>query len=152
MRTQCYSTDGNQAATADDTIISIESATTIRPRLYYVTIGSGATPASQGYNMQVRRFTASGTNTAVTCQPLDPVDVASKATGGENHSAEPTYTAGSIMLSFAWQLTYMNPFVWEAPEGGEIVSPATANNGVGLTFVVVSGGTEVCEAQFLHTE
>lgn len=152
MRTQCYSTDGNQNAAADVTILGLESASTIRPRIYYVTIGSAATPASNAYNMQLNRFTAAGTNTTVTCQPLDPVDVASKATGGENHTGEPTKTAGSVLLSFGWNNTYMNPFIWTAPEGGELVAPATASNGIAMVFILVSGGTLLAEATFHHTE
>ena len=152
MRTQCYSTDGNQAAAADTSILGLESASTIRPRLYFVTIGSAATPADQAYNMQVNRFTAPGTTTGVTPRPLDPVDVASKATGHENHTGEPTKTAGLVLLSFGWNLTHGNPYRWTAPEGGELIAPATASNGLVLLYILVSAGTAVAEATFHHSE
>lgn len=145
-----YSTDGNQNAAASVTILGLTSATTIRPKIYEIVFGSGATPADQAFNMQVNRFTAAGTSTAVTPKALDPGDPASLAAGGENHTAEPTYTADAVLLSFS--INQQATFRWVCPPEEGLVSPATAANGLGLLFVVVSGGTALCEACFQHVE
>jgi hypothetical protein len=146
----CYSIFGDQAATADDTILTIISATTVRPELYYLVFGSAATPADQAYNMQINRFTADGTGSAITPVALDPdTGVTAKATSKDDYTVEPTYTAGSVMLSFSvnLQATYQ----WYAPPRGRIISPATAANGVGLLFKVVSAGTALCQTT-MHFE
>ena len=145
-----YSTDGAQNAAAATTIIGLTSASTIRPAIYEVVFGSAATPADQAFNLQLNRFTAAGTSTGVTPQALDPGDPASLATGGENHTVEPTYTSGSVLLSFS--INQQATFRWVAAPEGELVCPATAANGIGINFVTVSGGTALCEANFHHIE
>lgn len=145
-----YSTIGTQDATAADSIVSVESATTIRPEIYEILFGSAATPADQAFNMQLKRFTAAGTSTAVTPQALESGHPPSLAVGGSNHTVEPTYTAGATMLSFS--LNQQATFRWAVPPGEGIVAPATANNGLGLQFVTVSGGTALCESGIHHIE
>lgn len=127
------------------------SADATRPRrirLYYLSIGSEATPAENAFHLRVRRFTAAGTSTAVTPQPLDPADVATELDAGENHSAEPTYTANTEMLSkpFNQRATVQ----WYAPAGGEIVVPATASNGLG--FETPTAGAAVSIRAMLHVD
>lgn len=145
-----YSTVAEQNATADDTVVTLTSATTIKPSIYNVEFGSAATPADQAFNMQIGRTTAEGTNTTVTPQALDPDDPASLADGGSNHTSEPTYTSNATLLSFSvnQQATYR----WVSPPDEGLILPATANNGAGLRFVVVSGGTALCETTLLHAE
>lgn len=148
-----YAISGNQNATttaSDATILGLTSAATIRPSVYFLTVGSAATPADQAFNFQVQRFTAAGTSTAVTPQALDPADPAALAAGGTNHTAAPTYTASSALLSFS--LNQQNTYKYETlPEYG-MKAPATAANGLGLLFTVVSGGTALTEATFHHGE
>ena len=144
-----YSIAGDQNAAAATTLIGVTGAATIRPRLYYLTIGASATPADQANNMQVLRSTAAGTSTAVTPQAIDPGDPAALASAGSNHTLEPTYTAGSIMLSFSFN-SRAN-FQWYANPGKEIVVPATAANGLGLRFVVATG-TQLHEGTFHYEE
>jgi hypothetical protein len=144
-----YSTDGNQNAAAATTILALESATTIRPSIYYFCIGSAAAPADQAANVQLNRITAVGTRTTVTPQAFDPGDPASLAAGAENHTAEPTKTAGAVMLSAS--VNQQQTFVWQTiPEEG-IYSPATANNGIAAVFAVATG-TALYEATFHHQE
>jgi len=100
--------------------------------------------------MQINRITAVGTRTTVTCQPHDPADPAALAAGAENHTAEPTKTANEVMLSFS--VNQQATFRWVVPPEEGLVSPATANNGLALVFIVVSGGTALCEATFMHEE
>lgn len=145
-----YATVGSQNAAAAITILGVTSATTIRPRLYEIVFGSAAAPADQAFNMQVGRYSAAGTSTAVTPQALDEGDPAAIATAGENHTVEPTYTAGAKLLSFS--INQQATFRWVVPPDEGLVAPATAANGLGLEFVTVSGGTALCEATFLHAE
>lgn len=145
-----YASVGDQAATASDSILGLTSATTIRPILYDVVFGCGATPADNAYRMQIGRYTAAGTSTAVTPQALDPSDPAAIATAGSNHTAEPTYTSGAVVLDFG--INQQATFRWVAPVEEGIMLPATAANGVGLYFSAVSGGTAECSATFHHAE
>ncbi len=145
-----YSSDGNQNATAADTILQLLSATTIKPKIYEIVFGCGATPADQSFNMQMGRITTAGTGTAVTPRPLDPGDPAALASAKENMTAESTYTADEVLLSFS--VNQQATFRWYVPPEEGLVCPATANNGIGLRFVVVSGGTALCEATFIHEE
>jgi hypothetical protein len=145
-----YASDGSQNAAASTTILGLTSATTIRPILYEIVFGSAASPADQAFNMQVNRYTAAGTATAVTPQALDPGDPASLASAGEDHTAEPTYTSGAVMLSFS--TNQQATFRWVVPPEQGIICPATASNGLGLRFVTISGGNAKCEATFFHEE
>ena len=145
-----YSSDGNQHAAASTTVLGLTSAATVRPHLYEVLFGSSATPADQAFNLQLNRYTAAGTGTSVTPQALDPGDPSALASAGENHTVEPTYTSGAVMLSFS--INQQATFRWVTPPDEGIVLPATASNGVGLSFVVVSGGTALCESTFHHAE
>lgn len=145
-----YVSDGSQNAAASTTIVGLISATTIRPKLYELIFGSAATPADQAFNLKLGRFTAAGTSTAVTPNPLDPGDPAALATAGENHTVEPTYTAAQDMMAVS--INQQATFRWVVPPEDGIVMPATASNGLGLYFAIVSGGTPLCEATLYHEE
>jgi hypothetical protein len=132
-----YSIDGQATNDADDTILALISATTIKPKIYDLILGSDATPADNAAEYNLQRFTAEGTSTSVTPRPLDPDDPAALASAGENHTVEPTYTADLIMLQ--WAQNQRATFRWVAAPGGEIILPATANNGVGVRVVTVAG-------------
>ncbi len=120
-----------------------------RLKFYDFVFGSEATPADAGILWTVRRCTTAGTGTGVTPQPLDPADAATESDAAENHTIEPTYTAGAIMLNIA--LNQRATFRWVAAPGGEIVTPATASNGIGVETDTISTGTPVVTAQ-LHAE
>ncbi|TAL13943.1 hypothetical protein EPN95_04620 [Patescibacteria group bacterium] len=145
-----YTSTGNQNAAATTTIIGLTSATTIRPKLYEIVFGSAAVPADQSFNMKILRYTAAGTATAFTPVAHDPADPAALATSGNDHTVEPTYTASSDLLSFS--INQQATFRWVVPPEEGLVAPATAANGLGLRFIVVSGGTALAEATFMHEE
>lgn len=129
-----YSFKGQQAAisTTQKTGLAIISATTIRPKLYSFILGTLGAAANGVLEWVLRRFTATGTSTAVTPNGNDPADPPALASGGSNHSAEPTYTAGSEMFDMG--INQQATYTWNAwTEGAQIVSPATANNGVGMS-------------------
>lgn len=137
---RCYSVDGQDTNTANTTILEMRSATTIRPRLYYFTIGSDATPADMAAEYNLQRTTTVGSGgSAVTPQLLDPGDPAALGAAREADTAEPTYTADAIMFHVA--VNQRATFQWYAQTGREIVLPAAAN---GLGFrVVTTNGTPV---------
>lgn len=145
-----YSAAGTQTAAAK-TALTIISASTIRPRIVefkYSNIGLVSTDSA--FEMQAKRCTTAGTVTAVTPSPMDSGDPAATFTAGSNASAEPTYTANTIVDD-----TAVNPrsiYVWRAYDpSAYIVLPATAANGMGF-FVNALGGavTIVAEAKVLN--
>ena len=144
-----YSINGSVAVGTNETIVAVESATTIRPKLYDVIISSGAAVLDTTTIFHIERFTVAGTATAFTPVPLDPGDPVALATGGVAHSAEPTYTANAILLKMS--VNQRATVRWVAAPGSEFVAPATAANGLGLQNQS-STGTAVHEATFLYEE
>ena len=137
-----YSIDGAQAVAAPtDSVLGLTSTTAIRPAIYDIIFGSNATPADNALQWLVQRYTAAGTATAVTPQPLDSGDPAATAAAGENHTAEPTYTADAILLNIS--ANQRSTQRWMASPGGELVMPATAANGCGIQPVHASFTGEV---------
>lgn len=135
---------------ADATVQTLTSATTIRPHLYFLSFGCSGTPSDQAFTLQLGRITADGTGTTATLTGLDPGEPGSLAAGKYNHTAAPTYTAGAIVMGV--DLNQRASFTWiEDPDRG-IVCPATAANGLGLYFAVVTGGTPLCHSVFHHAE
>jgi hypothetical protein len=101
-----------------------------RMKFYDAIIGAQGTVGDNPFLYTFQRCTAAGTSTAVVPQPLDPADAATEQDAGENHTIEPTYTAAAILLNIA--LNQRATFRWVAAPGSELVTPATAANGVGV--------------------
>lgn len=135
---RAYSVSGpNASGSATKSMVTIIASTTTRPRIYEVILGSQATPADQAAQYALTRFTAVGTaGSNPTPLPLDPSNVASIATAGITHSAEPTYTASSDLLTVG--LNQRATFRWVASPGRELVCPATAANGIGARLVAAT--------------
>jgi hypothetical protein len=126
------------------------TADATRPRrfkVYDLIFGSEASAADNPFLWRAARITAAGTSTAVTPQPLDPADAATEMDAGENHSAEPTYTAGAILLHVP--LNQRATFRWVAAPGGELVAPATASSGIGIISLT---GSAVAVTVQAHVE
>ena len=114
-----------------------------RPRVYDFIISQGGTPADNAVGWLVQRHTATGAYTGVDPTALDSADVGANATGFENASAEPTYTAGTeIWDNFINQRA---SYRWVAAPGGDLVIPATASNGIGFQVksAAYTGAAEV---------
>lgn len=126
-----YATTGQLAAVAAayKTALRITGGTTVRPKLYDLLIGASGTPADNALVWALMRLTVAGTDTSLTPTPLDPADVAARATAGENASAEATFTAGSELLELP--INQRASYRWVASPGGELVIPATAAAGIG---------------------
>jgi hypothetical protein len=125
-----YSITAATINTASITQWVLTSATTVRPELYDMVIGSVATPADNAGSYQLKRFTAAGTTTAWTPIALDPGDPASLSAAGFTASIEPTYTANAVLLQFA--TNQRATFRWVSRDRSEIKFPATSANGGGL--------------------
>ena len=145
-----YAGHGAAAAGTNKTLLALISATTVRPRLYDLILGSGAAVADVTTKYHLERFTAVGTEgSGFTPIALDPADPAAKSDYGVAHTAEPTYTASAHLLAIS--LNQRATFRWIAAPGSELIAPATANNGIGLQSQA-STGTPTCEAVMLHEE
>lgn len=122
------------------TIILLTGSAAIRCKLYELILGSDATPADVATEFIVARTTAVGTGgTALDEVPLDPLTVAATAAAvGGTFSGEPTYTSTANLMNIA--LNQRATFRWVAAPDGELISIASANNGLGLRSVA-SGGT-----------
>ena len=131
---------------ADATIVGVESATTVRPHLHFISFGCSGTPADQAYTIQLARFTDTGTTTPVTPVALDPGDPSPLSVGHSDSTVAPTYTASSELMSV--DVNQRATFTWmEDPDRG-IIAPATGSNGLGLYFHLSSGGSALCHATF----
>lgn len=151
-----YTESGEQAAAADDTILSLASTTAVKPHVYEVGFGSAATPGDQAAHMQIVRFTADGTGTSVTPAPLDPDDPAAAATSKHNHSVEPSgapYSSGAPQTGIAvlaFSINQQATYRWVTPpEEGIILADTTA--GIGMRFDITTGSA-LYQAMFSHAE
>lgn len=136
-----YSIDGDQTVTTPaDTVLGLTTTTAIRPEVYYFALGCEGTPADNTFVWQVQRYTAAGTNTSVTPLALDPGDPAATASAGENHTVEPTYTAGAIL--FRQALNQRSHYQWYG-DRGPMRLPATSSNGCGWHTVHASATPDV---------
>lgn len=125
-------TDAAIAASPGTTALTVISASTVRPSIYFIDGSFSGTPSDIMIQFQAMRFTAAGTaGGAVTPAPLDTLGAAALATCGENHSAEPTYTAATELIDVARHFRAPFQFVAVDPSAG-LLLPATAANGVGF--------------------
>lgn len=127
-----YAVTMTRTASTTASLGSIQSNAT-RPRRgawYDLLLGSQAAAADNPFLYVLQRFTAPGTFTSVTPQPLDSADFATESTAGQAHTIEPTYTAGQILLEIA--LNQRATFRWVSTEHGQLIYPATASNGIGI--------------------
>ena len=127
-----YAVEMNRTASATLSVGNVIADAT-RPRrgkFYDLVFGSEASPADNPFLWQVQRCTTAGTATSVTPQALDPADAATESDAGENHTIDPTITAGAILLSVA--LNQRATFRWVAQPGCEVIYPATASNGLAV--------------------
>ena len=140
-----YSASGNQtlqsSASGDATALSLAAQSTAhRNMVYELWMGNEGSPADQVTVYHIARVTSDGAGSAVTPSPLDPGDRASQCTCLENHTTEPTYTSGGEILEIP--LNHRATFRWVAAPGGEIITPATDNNGLGLKAIHASVTTD----------
>lgn len=119
-------------------LLMLTGSAAIRCKVYDILIGSDATPADVATQFNVSRTTSIGTGgTGATSVPLDPLTVA--ATGSVLRGTfTGTPTKAAVLLFVA--LNQRATFRWVAAPGSELISTATAANGIQIDSVS-SGGT-----------
>lgn len=137
---RAYMVNGPSATgTANKTAVSIVGGTTTRIRIYEFSVGLTTAPNSTDQQLEFaigKWITGAGTaGSAPTPMPVDPNDVASTATAGITHSAEPT-TYSAYFIDQAMNQRAM--FRWVAVPSYEFVNPATATTGIGLKNVAIA--------------
>lgn len=144
-----YSISHQTAAGTTLPIMNLTGSAAIRLRLSDIIIGSDATPADIATEFNIVNTSSVGTGgTTLTEAPLDPLTVAATGAGiGGTFTGAPT--AGNILLMIA--LNQRATFRWVAAPGYELISAATAANGLEL-ISVNSGGTPNINATFLWEE
>ena len=136
------------STTASLGVINAEATGSLtRFKVYDLMFGSEATPADAAILWTVTRFTVAGTTTAVTPIKLDPQDRSAGTEAGENATIEPTYTTGPPVENLLnIPLNQRATFRWVAAPGGELVGPATDENGMGIQTDTISTGTPAITA------
>jgi hypothetical protein len=145
MSSRRYSIDGDQnvAASPGATVLGLTGSATQTPSVYHLSLGCEDTPADNSLNWYVGRSTAAGTNTAVTPTQLSGKVMASNATAGENHTAEPTYTANAILFRLGLNQRASHSLFFGDEGALEVL--ASANNGLGA-YVLHASATPLVSA------
>jgi len=130
-----YAASGTIAAVTPapgDTALGVIASTLTRAKIHLFIVNMGSGPAPADYVMQwlVRRFTALGTYTAVVPTLLDPGAPVAQLAAGQAYTAEPTYV-GEPLFNIA--VHQRSIYQWNAAPQAELVLPAVANNGIGIT-------------------
>lgn len=113
-------------------IMNIVSATTVRPKIYDINLGTDAAPADNALKFQFQRGTTAGTwggagGAAITPQALDSGDPAALATANQGVcSVGPTLTAAAFLWS--WAMNQRASIRWVAAPGSELILPAAVNS------------------------
>ena len=141
-----YSASGSQnlpASTTPITALTIASQSTVHRNIIYdITIANVGSPADLVTLHTIQRITNPNASncTAVTPSLLDLADRAAQSACGENHTAEPTYTSNQELMEIP--LNHRATFRWVAAPGGELITPATNNAGIGAKAIHASATTE----------
>jgi len=129
---------GGTIAVAADTGLTVIGGTTVKARIDYILASCSGTPADATIDISVQQFTADGTGTAVTPEPLDVDDRVALCASKKTYSAEPTY-AGINVLDLGFN--QRSVFQWYAQPNGELVSSKAAGDGYGMRVDAFSTGT-----------
>ena len=136
-----YASGEQNLASAAASGLSIVGAASSPGRAWItdLVVGNVGTPADLAGTYIVERVTDEGTNTDVTPTKMDIADKAATMQAGENHtSTEPTASGGRALET---PVNHRGTFRWIAPPGGEIVTPATATDGVTIHSLHASATT-----------
>ena len=124
------------------------ASTAHRMKFFRLAFGASGTPADTAFLVQLQHCTDAGTATSVTPQKLDPGDRAAQSTAGENHTVDPTLTAGAIPFSRGVH-TRTGLELFLGP-GYEIVTPATTTDGLALR--TPTAGSTIAVNATIHYE
>ena len=138
-----YAQQGTQTVAGKTALVLISTVNGRSRLISYKLSNVGQITLDSQFEVQLKRFTASGTTTPVTPTSTDPSDPpATLFSAGSNASVEPTYTAGTPIDDVG-----VNPrgiYPWSAYDpSAEIILPAVADNGLGFFLNVLGGAVEV---------
>lgn len=122
-------------------IMNLTGSAAVRLNIFYLCLGHDGTPADLAGEFTANRTTTAGAGgTAITGEPLDPLTSAAVGAGtGGVYTAAPTVTAATELLMIG--LNQRATIQWYAAQPGcELISTATANNGICFRSVA-HGGT-----------
>ncbi len=132
-----YTDNGANAVEATETLITYQSATTIRPELLDLVVGCGVAPGDQATLFELYRFdTDDGTGTGSTPEPLDDGDPAALGVCQVTHTGEPS-SKGAILLVIP--LHQRATFRWVAAPGRGFKANAIATEGWGFHSLTATG-------------
>src|ERR1700730_10980497 len=124
-----------QAVTANKGVALVQSVLVLnaaaanmrRAKIYEWKFGSGVAPANLAFTHIIQRCTTVPTGAAKTPFPLDPADTLD-STIQAFVTVDPTLTANAFLCRVP--LNQQATFRWVAAPYGELLIPATANNGL----------------------
>ena len=130
-----YALTGSQAAvetSPGETILqAFHAGTSMRGAIYYFSVSAGGTMADQLGHYIFQRHSVVGTEgSGVTPVPLDFAAPASIADGGQDHSAEPTYTSAEEVWEQDVHVRALAQI--QLQPDGHIIMPALAGDGLGM--------------------
>lgn len=133
-----FSVSHQTAAGSTLPLINLTGSASVRAGLFYICIGSDATPADQAGEIVLDRTTDAGTGgTALTEVPLDPIQnpaTATCAAVGGTFGVVPTRDSNTILLMVG--LHQKATFQWyAASESSRFFSKLTSANGLELLSV-----------------
>jgi hypothetical protein len=141
-------TNTQNASTTLDLLTMYEPGSAMRRfKLYDFSIGSAAAPGDTAILWTFFRTSAAPTTpVAVTGQPLDSADGTATTLGSSQPATNGTHGVTLYSVALNQRATYR----WVAAPGGELVCPATANNGIALatptsTTISVTGNVMIEE-------
>lgn len=117
--------------------LNAAAASPRRAKLYDYTIGCGASPADNAFTWILQRCTTVPTATTLTPNSLDPADtLASTIQAFQTVTADGTLTANAFLNRVP--LNQRATYRWVSAPYGELIIPATANNGIMLGLSAAS--------------
>jgi hypothetical protein len=121
--------------------LNAAAASPRRCKLYDLTIGCDASPADNTFVHGGQRCTTAPTAAALTPNSLDPADtLASTIQAFQTVTVDGTLTASAFPFP-GFALNQRASFRWVAAPYGEIIIPATANNGLMLGLINAASTT-----------
>jgi hypothetical protein len=131
MASKFFAQGDQTLTTSYATAITLGPNATTANRNYInlITIGHLGTPGDNIIEHILQRTTTLGTSTAVTPSRRDLADRLAQAVVGSNHTAEPTYTASTMLLRIP--LATRGSIILQLAPGAELITPATANAAIG---------------------
>jgi len=117
--------------------LSAAAASMRRAKIYDWALGCGASPADNAFIHIAQRMTTVPTGAAKTPNSLDPADtLASTIQAVDTVTVDGTLTAAAFLTRIP--LNQRATFRWVAAPYGELIIPATANNGIAFGLSAAS--------------